>query len=147
MAHSYRFSTGPWNISEGRDPYGPETRPAQSLGWKLARLREGGFDAVMFHDDDIVPEIDTKSSAQILKEAAEVGVHKLLFGTDATLHSHDWELARLLSLPLETDDFRRILHDNFMGIIAPLLENRDLSLICQDQPQLGRRQRPQRHRP
>ena len=72
MAHSYRFSTGPWNISEGRDPYGPETRPAQSLAWKLARLREGGFDAVMFHDDDIIPEIDAKSSSQILQEAAEV---------------------------------------------------------------------------
>ena len=68
----YRFSIGPWNISEGRDPYGPETRPAKELAWKLPLFKKGGFDAVMFHDDDVVPEIDSKSAAQILKEAAEV---------------------------------------------------------------------------
>ncbi len=68
----YRFSIGPWNISEGRDPYGPETRPAKDLAWKLPLFKKGGFDAVMFHDDDAVPDIDAKSSAQVLKEAAEL---------------------------------------------------------------------------
>ncbi|MCX6969953.1 MAG: TIM barrel protein [Verrucomicrobia bacterium] len=72
MTNNYRFSIGPWNISEGRDSYGPETRPAKDLVWKLALFKKGGFDAVMFHDDDIVPDIDTKSAAQVLKEAAEV---------------------------------------------------------------------------
>jgi xylose isomerase len=72
MTNNYRFSIGPWNISEGRDSYGPETRPAKDLAWKLALFKNGGFDAVMFHDDDIVPDIDTKSAAQVLKEAAEV---------------------------------------------------------------------------
>ena len=72
MTNNYRFSIGPWNISEGRDSYGPETRPAKDLAWKLALFKKGGFDAVMFHDDDIVPEIDAKSAAQVLKEAAEV---------------------------------------------------------------------------
>jgi len=72
MTNNYRFSIGPWNISEGRDSYGPETRPAKDLAWKLALFKKGGFDAVMFHDDDIVPDIDTKSAAQVLKEAAEV---------------------------------------------------------------------------
>ncbi len=72
MPTSYRFSVGPWNLSEGRDPYGPETRPVKELGWKLAQMKKGGFDAVMFHDDDIVPDIDTKSLAQVLKEAREV---------------------------------------------------------------------------
>ena len=72
MKNHYRFSIGPWNISEGRDSYGPETRPAKDLAWKLSLFKKGGFDAVMFHDDDIVPDIDTKSAAQVLKEAAEV---------------------------------------------------------------------------
>ena len=72
MTNNYRFSIGPWNISEGRDSYGPETRPAKDLAWKLSLFKKGGFDAVMFHDDDIVPDIDTKSAAQVLKEAAEV---------------------------------------------------------------------------
>jgi len=72
MKNNYRFSIGPWNISEGRDSYGPETRPAKDLAWKLSLFKKGGFDAVMFHDDDIVPEIDTKSATQVLKEAAEV---------------------------------------------------------------------------
>ncbi len=68
----YRFCVGPWNFSEGRDPYGPETRPAQSFDWKLAALKELGFDGMMFHDDDAVPEIDSKSPAQVLKEAKEL---------------------------------------------------------------------------
>src|SRR6185436_8702643 len=68
----YRFCFGPWNISEGADPYGPTTRPAQTFDWKLARLKEAGFDAMMFHDDDAVPDIDKKSEAQIRKEAKEL---------------------------------------------------------------------------
>ena len=46
----YRFSIGPWNISEGRDSYGPETRPLKDISWKIERFAEAGFDAVMFHD-------------------------------------------------------------------------------------------------
>ena len=34
----YKFCFGPWNISEGQDPYGPTTRPAQTFDWKLAQL-------------------------------------------------------------------------------------------------------------
>jgi xylose isomerase len=30
--HSYKFCFGPWNISEGADPYGPPTRSPQSFG-------------------------------------------------------------------------------------------------------------------
>jgi|GEM_PF-280946 len=59
----------------------------------------------------------------------EIGSHKLLFGTDAVYHSHEWELARLLSVPLEPEAFRRILHDNMMAIITPLLTSRDLRSI------------------
>jgi xylose isomerase len=71
-AHSYKFCFGPWNISEGQDPYGPTTRPAQTFDWKLAQLKKLGFDAMMFHDDDAVPDIDSKSESQIRKEAKEL---------------------------------------------------------------------------
>jgi len=69
---TYRFCFGPWNISEGQDPYGPPVRPPASFDWKLAQLKQLGFDAMMFHDDDAVPEIDNKSEAQIRKEAKEL---------------------------------------------------------------------------
>jgi len=70
--HTYRFCFGPWNISEGQDPYGPPVRPPASFNWKLDQLKKLGFDAMMFHDDDAVPEIDNKSEAQIRKEAQEL---------------------------------------------------------------------------
>ncbi len=68
----YKFSFGPWNISEGADPYGPPTRPPQTFDWKLGKLKELGFDAMMFHDDDVVPDLDSKSAEQMRKEAKEV---------------------------------------------------------------------------
>src|SRR5437016_9717273 len=67
--HIYKFCFGPWNISEGQDPYGPTTRPAQTFDWKLDQLKKLGFEAMMFHDDDAVPDIDGKSSDQLHKEA------------------------------------------------------------------------------
>ena len=70
--HTYKFCFGPWNISEGQDPYGPPARPPASFDWKLDQLKKLGFDAMMFHDDDAVPEIDNKSEAQIRKEAREL---------------------------------------------------------------------------
>jgi xylose isomerase len=68
----YKFCFGPWNLSEGQDPYGPTTRPAQSFDWKLNQLKKLGFDAMMFHDDDAVPDIDSKSDAQIRSESKEL---------------------------------------------------------------------------
>jgi xylose isomerase len=70
--HTYRFCFGPWNISEGQDPYGPTVRPPASFDWKLAQLKKLGFDAMMFHDDDAVPDIDGKSESQIRKEAKDL---------------------------------------------------------------------------
>src|SRR5881392_1914926 len=70
--NKYRFCFGPWNISEGGDPYGPTTRPAQTFDWKLAQLKKHGFEAMMFHDDDAVPDIDGKSDQQVQKEAREL---------------------------------------------------------------------------
>src|SRR4051794_18123295 len=51
----YRFSFGPWNISTGADPFGPPVRNEVEFGRKLKAYKELGFDAVQFHDDDIVP--------------------------------------------------------------------------------------------
>ncbi len=72
MPTTYKFCFGPWNISEGQDPYGPTTRPAQNFDWKLKALKKHGYDAMMFHDDDAVPDIDGKSDAQIRKECKEL---------------------------------------------------------------------------
>jgi len=69
---AYKFCFGPWNISEGQDPYGPTTRPPQSFDWKLDALKRLGFDAMMFHDDDAVPNIDSKSDVQVRKETREL---------------------------------------------------------------------------
>lgn len=69
---TYKFCFGPWNLSEGGDPYGPPTRPAQTFDWKLGKLKEIGYDAMMFHDDDAVPDIDGKSDLQLRKEAKEL---------------------------------------------------------------------------
>ena len=70
--HAYKFCFGPWNISEGQDPYGPPVRSPQAFDWKLAQLKKHGFDAMMFHDDDAVPDLANKSAKQILKEAREL---------------------------------------------------------------------------
>ena len=52
---TYRFSFGPWNISTGADPFGPTVRQEMEYARKLRAYKELGFDAVQFHDDDIVP--------------------------------------------------------------------------------------------
>jgi len=68
----HRFSFGPWNISEGADPFGPEVRGAFAHEEKYALFRSLGFEGVQFHDDDVVPDIDSKSPSQILKGARAV---------------------------------------------------------------------------
>jgi xylose isomerase len=69
---THRFSFGPWNISEGADPFGPEVRGAFPHEEKYALFRSLGFEGVQFHDDDVVPDIDSKSPAQILEGARQV---------------------------------------------------------------------------
>jgi xylose isomerase len=70
--YGYRFSFGPWNIHEGADPFGPEVRPSLSLSQKLLVYKELGFDAVQFHDDDAVPNLDELSSSQVRQQAGQV---------------------------------------------------------------------------
>lgn len=65
----YQFSFGPWNIHEGADPFGPPVRPTIPFNEKLKTLKDLGFDAMQFHDDDAVPELDDLSAAQIREQA------------------------------------------------------------------------------
>lgn len=65
----YRFSFGPWNIHEGADPFGPSVRPTRTLADKLRSYKRMGYDAVQFHDDDAVPNLDDKNAAQIAADA------------------------------------------------------------------------------
>ena len=68
---SYRFTFGPWNISTGRDPFGPEVRKEVSFAAKLREYKKLGFDGVQLHDDDAVPDID-QDSAALQKAAAKL---------------------------------------------------------------------------
>ena len=70
---SYRFSFGPWNISEGADPFGPEVRAAYPHESKFALYRPLGFEGVQFHDDDVVPELAHLTGPQVLRKAEDVG--------------------------------------------------------------------------
>ena len=69
---NYRFSFGPWNISEGGDPFGPEVRPAFPHEEKYALYRPLGFEGVQVHDDDVVPGLDGLSPDSLMQQAATV---------------------------------------------------------------------------
>ena len=72
MPGKFRFSFGPWNIHEGADPFGPVVRPSIDFARKLKMYKELGFDAVQFHDDDAVPDMENLPPAEIEKQAADV---------------------------------------------------------------------------
>lgn len=66
---SYRFSFGPWNLSEGADPFGPPVRDPFAFAEKLEFAKNLGFDAMQFHDDDAVPKLNTLTAPEIAREA------------------------------------------------------------------------------
>lgn len=68
----FKYSVGPWNVADGTDVYGPSTRKQISLEDKIQKFAELGFSAVQFHDDDVVPDISSKSNEQIIEEAKKV---------------------------------------------------------------------------
>ena len=72
MAAEYRFSFGPWNIHEGADPFGPTVRSSIEFSKKLKKYKELGFDAVQFHDDDAVPDMENMSPEEIIAAAEAV---------------------------------------------------------------------------
>jgi xylose isomerase len=51
----YRFSFGPWNISQGADPFGPVVRKEVPFAKKVKAYRALGFEYIQLHDDDVVP--------------------------------------------------------------------------------------------
>lgn len=68
----FKYSVGPWNVSEGADMYGPAVRSTVSLSEMLERFKAMGFDAIQFHDDDVVPDIDKLTEAEIIDKAGEI---------------------------------------------------------------------------
>ena len=68
----FKFSVGPWNVHEGADAFGPEVRKTIAFEKKVENFKKIGFDAVQFHDDDAVPEMNNLNDAQIQAKAKEV---------------------------------------------------------------------------
>jgi xylose isomerase len=66
----FRFSFGPWNIHDGADVFGPPVRRKLEFARKLKLYKQMGFDAVQFHDDDAVADVDVPHE-QMIKEAQE----------------------------------------------------------------------------
>jgi xylose isomerase len=68
----YRFTFGPWNISQGADPFGPVVRKEVPFAEKIRTYKKLGFDGVQFHDDDVVPAdwdaIQTKKGVAKVKK-------------------------------------------------------------------------------
>ena len=72
MQSQFKYSVGPWNVSEGADAFGPDVRASIPFEQKIEQFKKIGFDAVQFHDDDAVPDINDLSEAQISAKAAAV---------------------------------------------------------------------------
>ncbi len=68
----FRFSVGPWNVHSGADAYGPATRKEIDRDEKIKRFAEMGFEAIQFHDDDAVPNINDYNEEQIKEKAREL---------------------------------------------------------------------------
>jgi xylose isomerase len=68
----YRFSFGPWNIDEGSDPFGGPARKATAFARKVKMYRPLGYAGVQFHDDDAVPDLDSKTPEQMRAIARRV---------------------------------------------------------------------------
>jgi len=69
---SFKYSVGPWNVHEGADAYGPATRKTISFEEKIKTFKEMGFDAIQFHDDDAVPDMNIMTETEIISEALKV---------------------------------------------------------------------------
>lgn len=67
-----RFSAGPWNVHPGADIFGPPVRPEISFEEKVRKFKDIGLDAVQFHDDDAVPEMNELNEDQIKRRASDV---------------------------------------------------------------------------
>lgn len=69
---NFKYSVGPWNVHEGADAYGPAVRDSIPFEEKIKKFKEIGFDAIQFHDDDAVPNMNNLSNEEIIAEAKKV---------------------------------------------------------------------------
>lgn len=72
MKSQFKFSAGPWNMNEGVEAFGPGVRETIPLEDKFKLFKDLGFDAVQFHDDDVVPDIANYNEAEIIEQAKAV---------------------------------------------------------------------------
>ena len=63
--NNIKFSVGPWNVSEGGDRFGPKVRESIPLVEKINRFKKIGIDAIQFHDDDVILDINDKTDKHI----------------------------------------------------------------------------------
>jgi len=80
MQGTFRFSFGPWNISEGADPFGPTVRESLPFAKKLDMYKGLGFDGIQFHDDDVVPNMNDLAPAAIIA----AGARSFMLGTTSS---------------------------------------------------------------
>jgi len=93
----FKYSVGPWNVHEGADAFGPKVRDTIPFEEKVKKFRDIGFDAVQFHDDDAVPEMDGMDEGEIKARAGEV--KKLLDRTGMAAEfvaPRLWEVSRTI---------------------------------------------------
>ena len=69
---NFKYSVGPWNVHEGADAYGPAVRDSIPFEEKIKKFKEIGFDAIQFHDDDAVPNMNDLTNEEIIAEAKKV---------------------------------------------------------------------------
>lgn len=65
---SFHYSVGPWNVHDGTDMFGGATRDVLDVKETIRHVAPLGFQAIQFHDDDLVPDIQEKSHGEILAE-------------------------------------------------------------------------------
>ena len=68
----FKFSAGPWNVHDGADAFGPPVRDEIAFATKVEKYKQIGFDAIQFHDDDAVPNMNDLGEDEIVREAEKV---------------------------------------------------------------------------
>lgn len=84
-----RFSFGLWTVGwQGTDVFGPSTRPVLDPVEAITRLAELGASAVTFHDDDLVPDEDTREETleRFAKGLADTGLAVEMVTTNLFSH-------------------------------------------------------------
>ena len=80
----------------------------------------GRFEAIELaqNNDNVYLEFcGSFTTSELFEEAiAQVGIEKVIYGSDTSGHSEVWELGRFLSLPLNDDELRPVLAQNIENI-------------------------------